>query len=395
MWIVFAKELLELSRDKKTLIFSLILPALLIPVLLFIVGGFTAYQAQRIESQQLRFALVGDNVDYLIAGGFSGEAGFERVTLPPGTSAKQGVEQDLVDFVLVLPDDESEPNEIVSTRVNLIYHDSGQLRRIPSRVAAILDGVALRRQQQHLNYLGLSEAEQDSFLHLFHIEKENLATQREQVGELIGTLVPYFLVLSVFLGAFYPAIDIAAGEKERRTLETLLLVPIPHRQLVLGKWLVVMTTSTMAGLLSLASFSIMVFGIGAAVSDVALTAFRFSPWDMLMMVLLLVPVSGIFAATLLAFSIYARNYKEAQTYTGQAVSFLTLVPLIGVLPGLELTWFWSLVPLSNTSLALKAIAKGTAEPGMLLMVWLSCTLLAGLLLRFCIKRFHREDVLYR
>jgi sodium transport system permease protein len=202
------------------------------------------------------------------------------------------------------------------------------------------------------------------------------------------------------MGAMYPAIDLGAGEKERGTLETLLLAPIERYKIVLGKFFVIFTSGVISALLSLAgmgamlvievknippSLSIEFWNILSSISIV----------DLLLIGSMMIPIAAMFAALLLSISIYARSYKEASAYCGP-LNFLVIIPaIIAVLPVVKLDWFWAMVPLTNISLAIKELIKGTMNYEMFIAILGSSFIIAAGLLFFSTKWFERESVLFR
>ena len=117
--------------------------------------------------------------------------------------------------------------------------------------------------------------------------------------------------------------------------------------------------------------------------------------DLVLLALMLIPVAAIFAALLLSISIFARNSAEASTLISPFGIVLIVPAALAMLPGVELNWFWAWVPVTNISLAMKELLKGTMDYTMLVAILTSSTLIAGGLLFFCAKWFNRESVLFR
>ena len=117
--------------------------------------------------------------------------------------------------------------------------------------------------------------------------------------------------------------------------------------------------------------------------------------DLVLLALMLVPVAAMFAALLLSISIFARNSAEASTLISPFGIVMIVPAALAMLPGVELNWFWASVPVTNVSLAMKELLKGTMDYTMLLAIFASSTLIAGGLLFFCEKLFNRESVLFR
>jgi sodium transport system permease protein len=103
----------------------------------------------------------------------------------------------------------------------------------------------------------------------------------------------------------------------------------------------------------------------------------------------------MFSALLLSISIYAKSFKEAQSYA-TPVNLLILLPVMfAMLPGVELDWTWAMVPVTNVALAIKELVKGTVDYAMLTVILGSSTVVAAALLWAAIGWFNRESVLFR
>jgi sodium transport system permease protein len=110
---------------------------------------------------------------------------------------------------------------------------------------------------------------------------------------------------------------------------------------------------------------------------------------------MLVPVVAIFAAMLLSISIYARSFKEAQSYMGPLVIVVIIPAMLALLPGVELKGGWAWAPLVNVALAMKELVKGTMDYYQLIAIFGSTVIIAGALIAFCIYWFKQEKVLFR
>jgi sodium transport system permease protein len=192
---------------------------------------------------------------------------------------------------------------------------------------------------------------------------------------------------------------LGAGEKERGTLETLLLAPIPRYQIVLGKFLVIFTTGVTAALLCLTSLGVMlavkVQEITGELGELGEVIASVSVVDLVLIAAMLIPAAAMFAALLLSVSIYAKSFKEASAYCGP-LNFLVIMPaFIAMLPMVKLDWYWAMVPITNISLAIKELIKGTMNYEMLIAILGSSVVIAGAFLFFCTRWFEREAVLFR
>ena len=228
------------------------------------------------------------------------------------------------------------------------------------------------------------------------VEEQDITPMKEKLGRTIGGLLPYLFVIFCFMGSMYPAIDLAAGEKERGTIETLLTAPVGRFQLLLGKFGVVVLT----GLLSAA---VSMIGLYVAVSQnpempqemLSAVSSILDPGTILLVLSLLLPLAVFFAGFLLSLSFYAKSYKEAQSLISPLTLVVILPVAVGMIPGIELTPLTAMIPILNVSLATKEIIAGTISPGILAIVYVSLLTLAGLSLWLCSRWVDREETIFR
>ena len=194
----------------------------------------------------------------------------------------------------------------------------------------------------------------------------------------------------------YPAIDLGAGEKERGTIETLLVSPATRFQIVMGKFIVV----TLSGIISATLTFVGLYAtlklnseIPSEILDLILRVIDIN--SIIVIFTLIIPISVFFAGVLLSFSFFANSFKEAQSIM-TPFNFIVIIPaFIGTLPGMKLTFVTAMIPILNVSLASKEIISGTINNFNLAVVYISMFLLAAISLFICIKLFSREDVIFR
>jgi sodium transport system permease protein len=241
----------------------------------------------------------------------------------------------------------------------------------------------------------------ESLVRPFDIEQQNVAPAEKVGGALLGGLVPYFVILLCLTGAMYPAMDLTAGEKERGTIETILCSPVSRTHLVLGKFLMVLTASAATAVLSITSMAVS-FGVGkkmllgmangAAGATLQITMTGKAVISVFFMVL---PLAVLFSAALLAIALFAKSFKEAQSYISPLMIVVVMPAIASLLPGVELTPALALVPVLNTSLVSKEIIGGTFHWNMIALIFLSSSVYAGIAITIAVKLFQREDVLFR
>lgn len=397
MWTVYCKELLELLRDRKTFIFTLLLPIVAMPLIFGGLGYLSSTIFKKAQHKELTYAVFGKEHAPGLSERFAHEKGLREVPLADAGAIKAAIDADRITFAIVIPAGfEAAMAAHRQARVTLHYNNAVALDMTHKRVAAVIQAHNGALREQALSAMNMSQAELRFALNPIELEELSTAGTRERVGALVGGFLPYILLMVCLMAAMYPAIDLGAGEKERGTLETLLLAPISRTALVLAKFLVLFTVGLTSALLMVASMGLLlgVFG-GSLEGGLAQMVRAIGARDLAMVALMLVPTAAIFASILLSISIYAKSYKEASGMISPLMMLLIVPIVVAMMPGVELNWFWSMVPLTNVSLAMKELVKGTMDYRMFSAILLSTTLIAGALLAWCRWWFNREDVLFR
>lgn len=397
---IYLKEMKEVLRDRKTLVFMLVMPTVLVALLMNLLIGFMVKADEKAKTENLPFTIFGAEHLPELAREFTKEMGFKKVSISTPDAIASAIEENKIKFGLVIPKkarEQLEKGEQVV--VQLYYNNASVTSRVRHRAGEIIQQVGKQFRSNRLAGLGLDTSEkQENLINPITIEDQGTANMRERLGERMGGMLPYLFIIFCLMGAMYPAIDLGAGEKERGTLETLLLAPIQRYQIVLGKFLVVFTTGVTAALLSLTSIGIMLtVKVRQIPGELELREViaSVSVIDFVLIAAMLIPTAAIFASLLLSISIYAKSFKEASSYCGP-LNFLAIVPaFIAMLPIVKLDWYWAMVPITNISLAIKELIKGTMNYEMLIAILGSSIIIAGALLLFCTKWFEREAVLFR
>ncbi len=365
---LYKKELRETLRDRKTLIVMILLPLALYPVLS--VGG--AALVTKLEAERAaRVSKVG----------MVGRApGLERLFADP---------DDKIQLVF----DDGRPRESL---------EKGRLHAV-LEVPPAFDASVAAGQRPTLRIL-FDASEDESrqakdrirdateSLATVSVDSQNVASEERLGAFILSQVLPFAVVFMVVLGAFYPSIDVTAGERERSTLETLLSSPVDRIDVVTGKFLAVTTIAIATGLLNLGSIAVtfgylMSFADGKLAIDI--------PWlHAAETALAIVPAACFFAALFLTVASLARSYKEAQTLLTPVYLVSTLPAMVAALPGSKLTWAMSLVPGANLALLAKDVVQGRAEAGPALLALASTFAYAAALLALAARLYTSERVLF-
>jgi len=194
----------------------------------------------------------------------------------------------------------------------------------------------------------------------------------------------------------YPAIDLAAGEKERGTFETLLTSPATRLEILVGKFGVVVLAGLLTAVIALVGLYIGVMQIREIPSALLTTILGILELrSILLLVSLLIPTTAFFAAILLSLSIFSKSFKEAQSMITPMMIVVIVPAFLGLMPGMSLNTITALIPILNVSLTTKAIIADTLTPMLLVEVYLSLIIVASVSLVICAWIFEREETIFR
>ncbi len=227
----------------------------------------------------------------------------------------------------------------------------------------------------------------------FQIKTLDVAPRSQHTAAAWSKILPFVLLIWALTGAFYPAIDLCAGEKERGTLETLLSSPAERLEIVWGKLLTVMLFSMATAVLNLVSLAI----TGSLVLSQLPNLGPPPPAAFGWLLVALVPVSALFAALCLALAVLARSTKEGQYYLMPLVLVTMPLVILPMAPGVELNLGNSLIPITGVVLLLRALLEGNywavlPYVPVVVGVTMFCCLLA---IRWATNQFNSESVLFR
>ena len=319
-WTVYRKELLDALRDRRTLFMVLISSVAIGPLVLMLVSSLVAGIEKRAEAREL----VVQGIEH--APTLNNFLLRQTYTVRP---APADFEQPLRDSklgepVLVIPATfeadlargEAPVLELVSSAAN---------QRSQTGTGAVLRLLRAFNQEQvtlRLAVRGVAAAT----LEAVRVEERDLADPATRAAQL-ATMVPFFVLMAVLYGALNAALDTTAGERERGSLEPLLMNPAARLSIVLGKWGAVASVGMLIAVLSCLSF---LPGQWLLRSEALAAMFRFGVGEALAFMALLLPLAGALAALLMAIAIRCKSFKEAQANTTVVLLTVSMLPLVTV-----------------------------------------------------------------
>jgi sodium transport system permease protein len=389
--VVLLKECRDNVRDRRTIISSLSLAVLgpaLFAALMTLVLNTTLGEAR----EAFPLAVAGaEHAPGLVA--YLERQNVEVTRIPTDHDDRSPVRERVErgEYELILAIDADYPDRFAAGEVNslaLIYDSSGMGT---TRRNALLTRQYVQAYAQKLGSLRLQLRGIDpKILAPVIVEEIDTASPAARALSLLATL-PYLLVLVIFMGGFYLAIDATAGEREHGTLEPLLSQPVSRLQLVLGK-------IAAAGLFSALSLALFLASLALSLPFVPLhkvgMSLALDAGDALLMFLLCLPLVLFAAALLTVVASFARSYKEGQTYLTGVILVPTLPLIVTQLTSLETNTWLMLIPSLSQADLVTAIIRGES------LLWphvaasvAGTAALAALLAWMAVWMYRRERIL--
>lgn len=393
--IIFRKELKETLRDRRSLMLMVVIPLVVFPILMNVAATMAVRQKTRSMTRELKIGWVERGQGKAL---HQALAAMDHTRILPleqedVADIEKRIRGEELDFAIALaPDFDAREAGEETARMTLYLRENQDVSKARERLDGVLEEYRKSRVNERLERYDISP----KLLETLDVSEHDFASLKEKIGEAVGGMIPYLFVLFCFLGAMYPAIDLGAGEKERGTMETLLVSPARRLDIVLGKFLVVMVAALLSPLISMGGLVFSLKG-NPDIPQALLTGLMkmVDLKTMLLVLSLMVPLAIFFAAVLLTISITAQSFKEAQSLM-TPLNILVILPVfLGLMPGIKFTAGTAMIPVLNISLATKELVSGHFPVIPLVLTYGTLILLAGLGLAFCVRWFQREDVLFR
>ena len=394
--IVYRKEFTEWVRDRRTLISTVLVPLFFFPIIMV---GFTALAVVlvgRAKEETPKIMILGGEDSPQVMAGLQKVKSLEIA--PYRENWKEQISDKEIRAAVEIPRGFQDDLEKGKAKTVKIYYYEGEMKssfgvdRIEKFLKDYRDEVVKERLA--------AKNVPSSVLTPFDIRQENVAPPEKVSGATVGGFIGYMVVLLCMTGAMYPAIELTAGEKERGTMETILSSPISRMNLVLGKFLLVLSAALATAALSVMSMGISFaalrhFNLPSGRGEAAGLLLQLGPKAVASIFMMALPMAVLFSAVLMTIALFAKSHKEAQSYL-TPMTFLVVIPAVAsLLPGVELTPKLAMIPILNTSLVCKEIMTGTYHWNSIALIFVSTCVYAAIALFLAFKTFQRESVLFR
>ena len=400
---VAKKELVESFRDRQMILYGVVMPLAMYPVMFWVMLQASLVVRGISENTVVQVALVEDGselVPEIVAQSLTTptkvEAGdevprgyYERIEASDVSQSSEEAARQLivdpdsndVDAVLFF-DESGEPAKL--------YYDSteGHSDMARKRVSDRLPFLASELRAAAATQRGVDPES----LHPLSLEEHNLAAQESMGSYMLSFILPMMLVIMTVMGAFFPAVDLTAGEKERGSIETTLLLPVSKSAVHLGKILAVCATACLAAALNLLAMGLSaghVISMLASGSEIQVDL----PIRAFFAIAPLAAVFALFVSTLLtSLAALTKTFKEGQAMLGPVQMFFFAPAVVSAIPGIELTPALATVPVINVVLAFKSMLRGEFLPLEYSICAVSLIVLSALSSWFALRLLSRESV---
>ena len=440
--LIFARELRDQLRDRRTLFTVVVMPIVLYPLLgmamlqvaqfmreyptkIWIIGHENLAESPSLvvdgavnpdfirgnesEMLQLFIAEAEDNELNELVSQFRENPNSPTAATLVDQLIKAEMKERGLDVAVIVPskiayvnDQTADGQTPVTARANsppkiYVFHNSAsdQSRIGSGRIKSVLNRWQKGVIQERLSANGIAP----TMISGIHVVDADVADKLGKQTAIWSKLFPFIIMVWSLTGAFYPAIDLCAGEKERGTFETLLSSPAARSEIAIGKLLTVMTFSTTTALLNLMSMAFtglfvatrmggLPGGVGLGVPPLASIG-----W----LLIALVPISALFSAIALAAAAFARSSKEGQYYLVPLMMISMPLMMIPMMPSIKLDFGSSLIPVTGLMLFLRGLIEGQYAEcikygGPVCIVTFACCWFA---VRWVVYQFNSESVLFR
>jgi len=410
---LYKKEIMDLLRDKKTIIVMILIPIFLYPAMML--GSLLVMQGivKESESKEYKIAMVESNVSSRVFEILSDEEDkfeykFKEIPYTDEEKAKEELKEKKVDLVIVSGDYKTSDILTKSDKISELYDTEDLLKVKCYNLSSNTNSSSAYQYVSEILRAYSSNLRKEAFDTLFDdaegilnpvdLSVESISSSEQNAGSIIGMVLPFILIISILTGAIYPAIDATAGERERGTLETIMTLPVRKSDIMISKFMSVSTIAVFSAFLNLLSMFAMTFYMYKTfdMQNLGFKNFDFKLFiPAFLSLLICLPVFSMFSSAVsLCVCIFAKSFKEANNITSPILIVFMFAAMASILPNVELSSATALIPVSNISLLIKSVFSLDYDYHLMLMVLLSNLVYCILLVVIMSTLFSSEEVLF-
>ncbi|AIZ41460.1 ABC transporter permease [Cellulophaga baltica] len=389
LFIIIKKELTELLRDKKTIINSIVLPTVLVPILIFGAMKVTEMIEKQQQEKTVKIGLVNAPAEFsaLVATDTLNKVTtYEKVE-----DFKTLIADETIQSAIVFPADWNSQMEQLSTGEVQIFRN-GSKENVNKRVTKLIETYNTTLKEERIAILNIPTQKMTPFTENY----VEVGEQKEVIGKRIGGFIPYLFILTMWGGCLLAAVDLVTGEKERKTIETTLSLPISKFKVLLGKAIVASLLGFIPALLNLIGLIVglkLFDGIPDSFKSVISEMLNFQ--SITLILLLLIPFALFLSGFIIALVAGATSFKEAQSKASPIIMLIIIPLVMAMMPGIELNWTTVLIPVLNIGLGVKEIMAGTIDMVQYSVILISLIAFAIGAVYFSYKKFSDENAILK
>ena len=391
--ILIVKEIRHLFRDTKTIVQTVVVPTFITPLLIGAIVWYLGSVAQEESEKIYDLGYRGDTINEL----YQELANSERFNLSEyddETALSEAITNDEIDIGL----SNIALDNLGQNQLNIYFKDLDTFSQAKSLLSDAIDDYEENLIDERLNSLNIDK----EYLKPLLVNENDLTTDKEVAGTIIGALIAFLFIAYILQGSMYPAIELGAGEKERGTMETLISTNISSLEIIIGKMFAITGSAVITAIFSTLGFIVPLIIVYLYLGDnlpdtfFNIVAAIVNPVAILGIFALLVPLSIFMGALMLAISVYSKSPKEAGLLLGNVMIIFfapAYLPLIN--PGLEIDLIGALIPCYSLALHTNALISENINWYLYLITFGSTILYSLIAIYVTYIMFDDERVIFR
>ncbi len=386
IWTIIRKEVIENIRDRQIMTNVLLLGPLLGPVLISVIIAFTANREKEKAEKPLEIPVIGAQY----APNLMAFLKNQQVIIKPAVKDPDALIKAQVEDVIlrVSPGFADDWRAGRSATVELI-HDASRRDAATAylRTQRILEYYSQQSGLLRLQIRGIDPG----ITRAIAVKSVDLSTP-ESRGGMIFAFFPYVMMMGLFSGAMYLAIDLTAGEKERQSLEALLINPVERSSVILGKLGATVGFAVLSEAIMLAAYAVI---LRFTPTEEAGISINLDLLTCIKLFIILLPIAVLFASLQTLVSAYAKGVREASSYLGIMILLPMIPGMIQLLAPVKDKLWMFLIPLWSETILINKLLRAENPPLIEHAISAICTLaLAGVLVYVCTGLYKREKLLF-
>ncbi|MDE6759658.1 MAG: ABC transporter permease subunit [Lachnospiraceae bacterium] len=391
---LYKKEIMDVIRDKKTILTMVVLPVILYPVLFLVIMQVMTMisTAQQERTYYIAYDKVADQERQALNDWIAGDEDKLEYVIKEVESEnpEKDLNEEIIDAFIT-----------ASVTQSQIVYEVHYLSAVTNSVTVMdmlqeeIESYSKKIAETNVRKEGLDI---EKVLYPVKVKNTDLSSNESSIGSILGSIIPFLLITSILMGSMYPAIDATAGEKERGTLETLLTLPIGNMELIMSKFFSVATVAVVSVFINVLSMGGIAAYLYATIHALSKGAGEFRLGSFVPAIIIsficIIAFALFMSALVMCVCAFAKSFKEANNYITPLTLVVILTGYIGFIPNIELTAKTALIPVANICLLMKNLLVFKYDFTLILMVLLSNIIYAFIAVWFLGKIYNSESILF-